>query len=94
MAEYTLDEIIPAMGGWRAVFWTGTQHLVEPVYIIALATNKATADPGLIVSLTYTPGPGWTVCEQRNDFCGLLPPGADLGEYEREDPFGHAPLGR
>jgi hypothetical protein len=92
MAEYTLDQVFAAPGGWRAVFWTGTQHLTEPVYIISLATNKATSDPGLIVSLTYTPGSGWTVCEQRPDFCGLLPPGFALGQYESHDPFGHVPV--
>lgn len=86
--DYTLDHIMVVPEGWRAVLWTGTAHTVRPVYLLGMA-RTATQTPAQIVSLTYTPPAGWVCNEEDASFCGLLPPGWDLGRYEAQDPYGH-----
>lgn len=90
MAVYRLDQLV-AIPNWRAVLWTGTQHVTQRVYLVALATTTATSEPGKIVTLTYTPLAGWGVAEELPGFCGLLPPDWDLIPFEAQNPCGHTP---
>lgn len=89
-STYRLDQLM-AVPNWRAVLWTGTQHVTQRVYILALATNTASNQPGLMVALTYTPVDGWLVVDLDPDFCGLLPPDWDLTPFEAQNPCGHTP---
>lgn len=37
-----------------------------------------------IVGLEYTISDGWHICEETGNYCGLLPPGATLEDFERD----------
>ena len=89
-SDYKLDQIV-AVPNWRAVLWTGSQHVTQRVYLIARATNVASSEPGLLVGLTYTPSRGWEVVDITPPFCGLLPPDWDLVPFEAENSCGHTP---
>lgn len=89
-SAYRLDQIV-AVPNWRAVTWTGTQHVTQRVYLIALATNTASSDPGLLVAITYTPTGKWQVADLAAGFCGLLPPDWDLAPFEAANVCGHVP---
>lgn len=91
VATYVLQGITPAPAGWRYVDWDGTRHIVDTVHVLGLATNSTPGDPPRLVSLAYTPQTDWFCCEERATFCGLLPPGWDLGRYEAQDPHSHRP---
>lgn len=90
-ADYRLDQIVLAPN-WRFVTWNGTQHVTQRIYLIALATNAASSEPGLLVGLTYTPTGGWAVAEQDPAFCGLLPPDWDLVPFAAANACGHTPF--
>lgn len=90
VADYRLDQIVLAPN-WRYVTWTGTQHVTQRIYLLGLATNTATSEPGLLVGLTYTPVSGWVVADQDPAFCGLLPPDWDLVPFEAANVCGHTP---
>lgn len=92
MADYTLQTLAPLPGGWRVVYWDGVRHHVEAVFLVGLANNPVVGDPPVIATFTYTPTTAWEWCEGRPDYCGLLPPGGDLGDYEAHDPHGHVPV--
>lgn len=83
MAEYTLTQLVPIPPG-------GQQHLVEPVYVLGLATTMG-PETAQVVSLSYDPLTGWVCNEVRAEYCGLIPPGWGLGRYEARDPHGHVP---
>lgn len=90
LADYRLDQIV-AVPNWRYVTWNGTQHLTHRLYLLALATNTATVEPGVLVGLAYTPASGWVIAEQDPAFCGLLPPDWDLVPFEAANVCGHTP---
>lgn len=89
-SDYRLDQIV-AVPNWRAVLWNGTQHVTQRVYVLGLATNTASSEPGLLVMLSYTPTGGWVVADLAPSFCGLLPPDWDLVPFEAANPCGHTP---
>lgn len=89
-SDYRLDQLVLAPN-WRYVTWTGSQHVTQRIYMLALATSVATSEPGMLVGLSYTPAGGWAVAEQDPAYCGLLPPDWDLVPFEAANPCGHTP---
>ena len=89
-SDYRLDQLTLAPN-WRYVTWTGTQHVTQRLYLLALATNTAASEPGLLIGLGYTPARGWFVADLEPAFCGLLPPDWDLVPFEASNPCGHTP---
>lgn len=87
-AGYRLDQLVLAPN-WRYVTWTGTQHVTQRLYLLALATNTAASESGILVGLTYTPVTGWAVADLDPAFCGLLPPDWDLVPFEAANACGH-----
>lgn len=90
ISDYRLDQLTLAPN-WRYVTWTGTQHVTQRLYLLALATNTAAQAPGLLVGIGYTPARGWYVADLEPAFCGLLPPDWDLVPFEAANSCGHTP---
>jgi hypothetical protein len=95
--RFILKSIMPAEG-WQVVYDDEGTHLVLPVHALALAhrvtyechTNRRVREPWRepaeenweIVGLTYDPSEAWDVCDAMANYCGLLPPGMALKEFE------------
>ena len=87
--------LMPAVG-WRAVYFVDTgAHVAVTVHALALAVRVTYAchtrrvvppegDPWEIVGLGYSPGDGWVVADEVDNFCGLLPPGMTLAAFEQD----------
>lgn len=90
ISDYRLDQIMLAPN-WKYVAWTGTQHVAQRIYVIALATDTAASSPGLLVGVTHTAARGWFVVDLEPGFCGLLSPDQDLVTFEVANPCGHTP---
>lgn len=88
MAEYRLDQLV-AVPNWHYVTWTGTEHVRQRLYLLALATNTAQSEPGILVGLAYHPSRGWYVVDLEADFCGLIPSDWDLVSFEASNACGH-----
>jgi hypothetical protein len=94
--RYIVHTIMPATG-WQTVYHdhdTG-QHVLLPLHVLALAhlvehdartqavVQAADPEQWRIVGLQYLTGDGcWDVCEDDSEYCGLLPPGETLEQYE------------
>ncbi len=96
--SFILKTIMPSEG-WQAVFVDNTQlrqHVVHQVHALALAYRilrwkdqiieppEPKEDDWKIVGLIYMPKHGWLVCDKEDNFCGLLPPGMTLDEFQSE----------
>lgn len=87
-SQMRLSDLSPIPRSW-AVFWNGTRHVTLRAYLVGLVTDILGENPGVLCTLLYAPGPGWTVAELSPDFCGLLPPDWDLVSFEAVNPCGH-----
>ena len=95
---YLIHTIMPAPG-WQGVWWIEEEHESLPIYALALVTCQAREvstnqvvhayadeleeDRRLIVGMDYNPSDGWNVCEEDGNYCGLLPPGWTLADFEQ-----------
>lgn len=89
-SDYRLDQLTLAPS-WGYVTWNGTQHVRQRIYLLALATNTAASEPGLLVGIAHTAARGWFVVDLEPDFCGLLSPDQDITTFNAANPCGHTP---
>jgi hypothetical protein len=84
------------------VFWDQGAHLVTPLHLLGLGYRRRYAaqsgrrlreawrepeeERWEIVGLDFDVNEGWAVCEQAANYCGLLPPGWTLKEFEALSP--------
>ena len=92
---FVIHTIMPAPG-WQAVYWFDDHHEAMPIHTLALVSRQTrlsptgellgqeTDDERDIVGLDYTPRDGWSVCDDDGAYCGLLPPGLTLVDFEAQ----------
>lgn len=89
-AAYTLQQLYQ-MPGWVVAYWNGTLHTLAPVHFFGLATVTSGAPP-IIASFRYeVEARDWVCCENEATYCGLIPPGMTLADYEQHDPHTATP---
>ena len=96
-ATYNIQQLYPVPeegASWVVAYWNGVKHELKTVHAFALATTTSSGGSAILVSLRYDPEVGaWLCCDTEATYCGLIPPGMSLGEYEQHDPKGHTPGG-
>ena len=100
---FLIHTIMPA-AGWHGVWWFADHHEALPVHVLALVTrytrecrsnevvsqyaNEVEEDRRDIVSMEYNPSDGWCINDDCGNYCGLLPPGWTLVDFEgHHDPM-------
>ena len=93
---FLMHAIMPAPG-WQSVYVVEGQHVLFPVYVLALVTRRLRElqsntpieeyaheleeDRRMLVALDYNPSDGWTICNDDHNYCGLLPPDWTLEQF-------------
>ena len=80
----TFQALTPAVG-WTAVYWTNDQHVARAFHFFALTEDHE----GPPIPVEYTPSRRWVQCDNEANFCGLLPPGRGLEDFEAQVPCPH-----
>lgn len=106
--RYVLHSLMPATGWEGVWYSAEQGHWTTPIHALALATERTydaktweqvmdrSALPEeeyrILVALEYTPSGGWDVCESHESYCGLLPPGWTLDEFNQCAGCAHAAI--
>lgn len=100
--RWVVKTIMPATG-WQVVYDMDEGHAVVPAYVLALAyareydrktgrlvTSRFEEDElWEVVALAYSHNEGFSVCREMDVYCGLLPSGTTLADFEANLPVRH-----